>query len=156
MEELYGHLEVPAVQQVLRARPVDIRHVDGTLYLAPLPDRADHQSVWMRTPGPLPDDPAIRTAMLAYASDYSLLESIIRRHGLAWSTPGMRTASLDHAMWFHRPARLDDWVLYSQQSPSARGARGLALGRMFTRDGTLAVSVAQEGMIRVPEDQLGD
>jgi acyl-CoA thioesterase-2 len=88
---------------------------------------------------------------MAYASDYTLLEPVLRRHGLAWSNPRLRPASLDHAMWFHRPLRADEWTLYVQQSPSASGGRGLAAGRMFSSDGTLVASVAQEGMLRLKE-----
>ena len=104
----------------------------------------------VRAVGRLPDDPLVHDAVLAYASDYSLLEPVLRRHGLPWTTPGLKMASLDHAMWFHRPTRADDWVLYVQQSPSAQGGRGLGIGRMFAADGTLVATVAQEGMIRVP------
>ena len=105
----------------------------------------------MRTKGALPDDPLIHAAVLAYSSDYSLLEAVLRRHGLVWPDARLRIASLDHAMWFHRQARADDWVLYAQQSPSAQSGRGLAIGRMFGRDGTMIATVAQEGMIRVKE-----
>ena len=104
----------------------------------------------MRAIGELPDDPLVHAAVLAYASDYSLLESVLRRHGKGWRTPGLRAASLDHAMWFHRPARADEWLLYAQHSPSAQGGRGLGIGRMFTADGTLVATVAQEGMLRIP------
>ncbi len=104
----------------------------------------------MRAIGRLPDDPALHRAALAYASDYSILESVLRRHGVQWLTEGLKIASLDHAMWFHRPARVDEWLLYLQESPSASGGRGLAFGRIFTRDGILAATVAQEGTIRVP------
>src|SRR5690606_6562294 len=97
-----------------------------------------------------PDDPSLHRAALAYASDYPLLESILRRHGLAWVTPNLKIASLDHAMWWHRPARADEWLLYVQESPSASGGRGLAQGRFYTRDGSLVAGVAQEGMVRVP------
>ena len=105
----------------------------------------------MRATGTLPDDPLIHDAVLAYASDYSLLKTILRRHGRTWTTPGLRAASLDHAMWFHRPARADEWILYAEHSPSAQGGRGLGIGRMFTQDGVLGIAtVAQEGMLRVP------
>jgi acyl-CoA thioesterase-2 len=93
----------------------------------------------------------VHEAVLAYASDYSLLESILRRHGKGWRTAGLRAASLDHAMWFHRPARADQWLLYAQHSPSAQSGRGLGIGRMFTADGTLVATVAQEGMLRIPD-----
>ena len=105
----------------------------------------------MRAIGELPDDPLVHEAVLAYASDYSLLESILRRHGRPWTTRGLRVASLDHAMWFHRPARADQWLLYAQHSPSAQGGRGLGIGRMFTAGRTLVATVAQEGMVRVPD-----
>ena len=86
----------------------------------------------MKTYGTLPDDPLLHAAVLAYASDYSILESALRAHGLAWSDPRLRPASLDHAMWFHRPVRADEWILYTTESPSAHGGRGLGIGRMFT------------------------
>ena len=91
----------------------------------------------MRARRPLPDDPAIHRAALAYISDITIQESILRAHGVAWATPGLKVASLDHAMWWHRPGRVDDWMLYVQESPSARGGRGLATGRIYSRDGAL-------------------
>jgi acyl-CoA thioesterase II len=133
----------------MRHRPIELRHVEQPLYLEPA-EPASRQSVWMRTPGALPDDPALHAAVLAYASDLALLEPVLRAHGRTWSEPGIKVASLDHAMWWHRPARADQWLLYTQESTSASGARGLGLGRIYTRDGALAASVAQEGMIRVP------
>ena len=98
----------------------------------------------------IPDDPATHRAALAYLSDMTIQESILRAHGVAWATPGLKVASLDHAMWWHRPGRVDDWMLYVQESPSARGGRGLATGRIYSRDGMLLASVAQEIMVRVP------
>ena len=106
--------------------------------------------MWFTATGRLPDDPNLHRAALAYASDYSILEPIFRRHGVAWSTPGLKAASLDHAMWFHRFGRVDEWMLYLQESPNATGGRGLAHGRIFSREGVLLASVAQEGMVRVP------
>jgi len=141
----------PRARRFARPRPIDLRHVDGGLFVRPSQQRESDQSVWLRTTGPLPDDPLLHAAVLAYASDYSLLEPVLRRHGLAWSDPRLRVASLDHAMWFHRPARADEWTLYTQQTPSAQGGRGLADGRMFTLDGRLVASVAQEGMLRVKD-----
>ena len=94
----------------------------------------------------------MHAAVVAYASDFSILEPVLRRHGLVWMDHRLRPASLDHAMWFHRPVRADDWVLYTQQSPSASGGRGLSLGRMFARDGRHVVTLAQEGMLRVKEE----
>jgi acyl-CoA thioesterase-2 len=98
----------------------------------------------------MPDDADLHRAALLYASDYTLLEPIYRRHGIAFVTPGLKAASLDHAMWWHRPARVDEWLLYVQESPNAVGGRGLSLGRIYDRAGTLVASVAQEGMVRVP------
>lgn len=148
--ELLGHIDHPAAQYWARERPIDIRHVDSPIYLEPGPERVARQAVWMRADGPLPDDELLHRAVLGYASDYTLLESVLRRHGATWATPGLKAASLDHAMWWHRPVRADEWLLYCQSSPSASGARGLGIGRMFTRDGRLVASVAQEGMLRVP------
>lgn len=130
-------------------RAFEMRHVESPVYLSVEGDRVAHQAVWLRAIGTLPDDPTLHRAALAYASDYTILESVLRRHGVSWSTPGLSVASLDHAMWWHRDARVDDWLLYAQQSPSATGGRGLALGSIFTRDGALVASVAQEGMVRV-------
>jgi acyl-CoA thioesterase II len=154
LESLFGHIDIPAVQQMLNSRPVDLRHVEGSLYISSGPEKVAQQAVWMRASAPLPDDQLLHTGMLAFASDYSLLESVLRRHGLNWSSPGVRTASLDHAMWFHRPARVDEWLLYVQSSPSASGARGMGLGQLFSRDGVLVASTAQEGMMRVPDSLL--
>ena len=151
VEETLGGVDHPAAQFVAFHRPVDLRHVEGHLYLKPGAQRAARQSVWLRTMGPLPDDPLLHAAVLAYSSDYSLLEPVLRRHGLAWSDQRLRPASLDHAMWFHRRGRADEWILYTQSSPSASGGRGLCAGRMFATDGTLLASVAQEGMKRVKE-----
>jgi len=148
--DLLGHIDHPAAQYWSRNRPVDIRHVSKPIYLRQDPEQTARQALWMRAVGTLPDDELLHRAVLGYASDYTLLESVLRRHGLVWVTPGLKMASLDHAMWWHRPVRADEWLLYVQASPSASGARGLGSGRIFTRDGVLVASVAQEGMIRVP------
>jgi len=132
-----------------RHRPLDLRHVQQPLHVTAAP-RARQQAVWMRTYDALPDDPALHAAVLAYASDYTLLEPVLRAHEVTWAEPGLRVASLDHAMWWHRPVRADEWLLYVQESPSASGARGLSLGRIHAADGTLVASVGQEGMIRLP------
>jgi acyl-CoA thioesterase-2 len=107
----------------------------------------------MRLRAPLPDDQRLHRAALAYLSDMTIQESILRAHGAYWALPGLKVASLDHAMWWHRPARVDEWLLYLQESPNARGGRGLATGRIYTRDGALIANVAQEIMIRVPDDR---
>lgn len=131
-------------------RAFDVRHVPSPVYLSVEGERVPRQAVWMKAFGRLPDDPKQHRAALAYASDYSILEPILRAHGVAWATPGLKVASLDHAMWWHRDARVDEWLLYTQESPSASGGRGLSLGRIYTREGVLVASVAQEGMVRVP------
>jgi acyl-CoA thioesterase-2 len=105
----------------------------------------------MKAIGTLPDDPGLHRAALAYASDYSILEPVLRGHGLEWTHRGLKMASLDHAMWWHRPMRVDEWLLYVQESPTASGGRGLSTGQIFTREGVLVASIAQEGMVRVPE-----
>lgn len=149
--ELIGDNPHPVAQYWAKARPFDMRHVPSPIYFKVESEPVAHQAVWIKALGPLPEDRIIHAAALAYASDYSILESIYRRHGIAWSHPGLKSASLDHAMWFHRPAKVDDWLLYVQESPSAQGGRGLALGRIFNRAGQLLATVAQEGMVRVPE-----
>src|SRR6478752_4084780 len=132
-------------------RAIDLRHVEGAIYVRPGRQHAARQSVWLKAMSRMPDDPLLHAAVLAYCSDYSLLEPVLRKHGIAWADPRLRPASLDHAMWFHRPARADEWTLYTQDSPSASGGRGLATGRMFSADGVLVATVAQEGMLRIKE-----
>ncbi|MGO1316291.1 MAG: acyl-CoA thioesterase [Cellulomonadaceae bacterium] len=129
----------------------DIRHVDGSLYLGPGPERTDRQLVWVRARGRVPGDQLLHRALMAYACDQLMLEPVLRRAGLSWATPGLSVASLDHAMWWHRDARVDEWLLYVQSSPSASGGRGLGSTRVFAQDGTLVASIGQEGMVRVPE-----
>jgi acyl-CoA thioesterase-2 len=131
--------------------PIDVRHVPSPIYLT-VDEPSPQQAVWLRVKRPLPDDAAIHRAALAYLSDLTIQETIMRAHGVSWSTPGLKVASLDHAMWWHRDARADDWLLYVQESPSARGGRGLATGRIYSRDGALVASIAQEGMVRVRQD----
>jgi len=149
--DLIGDNPHPVAQYWAKARPFDMRHVDSPIYFSVEGKPVAHQAVWLRALGPMPDDQSLHTAALAYASDYSILESIYRRHSIAWSHPGLKSASLDHAMWFHRPAKVDQWMLYVQESPSAQGGRGLAVGRIFNSRGELLATVAQEGMVRVPE-----
>ena len=103
----------------------------------------------MRARAPLGDDVRVQQAALAYASDMAFMESALRPHGMIWTTPGLQAASLDHAMWFHHPFDFNDWILFAQDSPSAAQGRGLVRGQMFTRDGTLVASVAQECLMRV-------
>ncbi|HSU70758.1 MAG TPA: acyl-CoA thioesterase II [Micrococcaceae bacterium] len=152
--DLLGKFNHPVAQAWAFERPFDIRHLDGSIYLTVDGDRVAAQGVWIKTVGPMPDDPNLHRAALAYASDYTLLEPSLRRHGISWVSPGLSIASLDHAMWWHRPVRVDEWLLYVAESPSASGARGLNLGKIFDRSGQLVASVAQEGMIRIPAEQL--
>ena len=132
---------------VTRDRPIDIRNVDFVDPFHPVA-RPPRQLVWVRADGRLPDPLLLHQCVVAYLSDLTLLDTAALPHAIAWNDPHYVMASLDHAMWFHRPFRADDWLLYAQESPSAHGARGFTMGHLFTRDGTLAVSVAQEGLIR--------
>ena len=131
-------------------RHIDLRFVD----LDPM-DRSGTpsfgQRVWLRADGVLPDDPTLHACIVTYASDMTLLDSTVLPFGLAWDTPGIQMASLDHAMWFHRPFRADEWLLYVQAPISTHGSRGLAGGNIYTADGSLAVSVTQEGLVRVAD-----
>ena len=130
-----------------RERPIEIRPVDPVDAFRP-PRRAPRQYAWVRAVGELPDDPTLHRCLLAYLSDFKLLGSALRPHGVSYLTGEVQMASLDHALWFHRPFRVDDWLLYAMDSPSASGARGLAHGRLFDRQGRLVASVAQEGLMR--------
>ncbi|WP_295573944.1 acyl-CoA thioesterase II [uncultured Microbacterium sp.] len=140
----------PMTRRFFADNPIELRHVSSPIYLAVDGEQVAHQAVWMRTRRAIPDDPRLHRAALAYMSDLTIQESVLRAHGIAWSQPGLKVASLDHAMWWHRPGRVDDWLLYVQESPSARGGRGLSTGRIYTREGELIASVAQEIMVRVP------
>jgi acyl-CoA thioesterase II len=130
-------------------RPMDVRYVGEPGWVAPGDRPADpYQRVWMRMDGKLPDDPLLHACALTYASDLTLLDSVLSMHGEVWGPGGVVGASLDHALWFHRPFRADEWFLYDCWSPSASGARGLATGRLFTLDGRHIASVVQEGLLR--------
>ena len=149
--EFLAELEHPVARYWANDRPFDMRHVSAPIFLRIHGAPVAHQAVWIKAVGRLPDDPNLHRAALAYASDYTILEPILRRHGVAWSTPGIKVASLDHAMWWHRAGRVDEWMLYVQESPNALGGRGLSQGRIYDRAGRLLASVAQEGMVRVPD-----
>jgi acyl-CoA thioesterase II len=151
LAEVFAGMDNPQANFWSRDKAIDLRHVEGAIYIRPGRQLASRQSVWLKAIGQMPDDPLVNAAVLAYCSDYSLLEPVLRRHGLAWSDRRLRVASLDHAMWFHRPGRADEWTLYTQSSPSASNGRGLAAGRMFNADGVLLATVAQEGMMRLKE-----
>ena len=140
-------VEAPPEEQIDHPiRSVEMRPVSGLGYL--LSDRDAAPQMWMRALLTLSDDPVIHRALIAYMSDSTLLSEALRPHGLNWHDPNMQMASLDHALWFHREARADEWLLYSQGSPSGSAARGFCLGSIYTRTGKLAASVAQEGLMR--------
>jgi acyl-CoA thioesterase-2 len=145
LEKLFGTL--PAQ---FRESPIDLRSVGPLTYEAERDPslRRTRNLVWLRVEGELPDDPLLHVCLMTYASDLTLLDSVLLGHGLSWADGKTSGASLDHAMWFHRPFRADRWLLYAQESPVAAGARGLARGEVFTAEGELVVSVVQEGLIR--------
>ena len=134
-----------------RPRPIDVRYVGDPPRIAKESGhRTPSSQVWMRADGTLPDDPLLHVCAVTFASDMTLLDSTLLNHGLAWGTGDVLGASLDHAMWFHRPFKADEWWLYDQESPWTGGARGLSRGSIYTREGQLAVSVVQEGLLRIP------
>lgn len=144
---LAGRVPEGVSQYLLRPRPIEIRPVDPAIWFRPQPSEPKQFS-WFRLVAPAPDDPALHRAILAYASDMMLLGTSMLPHGINWMMPGVQSASLDHALWLHEPFRTDDWLLYACDSDWAGHARGLNRGRIFSRDGTLVASVAQEGLIR--------
>ena len=146
--ELASDLPEEVHAWLMRDRPIEIRAVDPRNRFI-RGNHAPHQMVWFRAVGALPDDVALHQCVLAYASDMTLLDTSLLPHGYSVFSRKIQLASLDHAMWLHRPFRADEWLLYAQDSPSASGARGFNRGMMFARDGTLVASVAQEGLIRV-------
>jgi acyl-CoA thioesterase-2 len=144
------HVPEPVRKFWALERPLEIRPVSTEHYVSrdKLPPR---QNIWLRTTGPLPADRALQAAVLAYLSDMTLLDTATFAHGRAVFDPDLQVASLDHAMWFHRAAPRDGWLLYSQDSPSSSGGRGFTRGMLHAEDGTLIASVAQEGLIRLRE-----
>lgn len=148
-ERLEDALGVPLPAH-MRDSPIDLRTV-GPLSIEASRDpslRTTRSLVWLRVNGELPDDPLLHVCLMTYVSDLTLLDTVLLGHGRSWYDGRTIGASLDHAMWFHRPFRADQWLLYAQESPIAHGARGLARGEVFTADGHLVVSVVQEGLIR--------
>lgn len=145
-----NHLDqLPKAMQAYwkQERPIEMRPVDFSRFLSRAPQKP-MQHIWFRANGALPDDHRLHQCVLAYASDFTLLDTALIAHGKVLFDADMQLASLDHAIWFHRPFRADDWLLYAQDSPSADGARGFCRGSVFTRDGRLVASVAQEGLMR--------
>jgi acyl-CoA thioesterase-2 len=163
--DLFTGIDHPRAREFVRAASFDLRHVPDSLFVAASPEVTDRQAVWMRARAPIRDEDlttstgdggarptaqVLHAALLAFACDQVLLEPVLRRHGMGWLEPGLSVASLDHAMWWHRPARADQWLAYVQESPSAQGGRGLGTARVYTADGVLVASIAQEGMVRRP------
>jgi acyl-CoA thioesterase-2 len=146
LRKLYGR----TVEEYVQSNPIDIR------YVGPLPAEAakdpslisSRSIVWLRANGELPDDPLLHVCLMTYASDMTLLDTVLLAHGAWWGDSVSNGASLDHAMWFHRPFRIDRWLLFVQDSPTASGGRGLARGQVYTEAGDLVVSVVQEGLLR--------
>lgn len=150
--EVLAGIDHPVARYWATQRPIDIRHVTDPIYLGPAPAGSDGdtdtQMVWMRTFSQLPAQPLLHDAILAFASDYTPFEPILRRQGLSWVTPGLRMATINHAIWWHRHVPADEWLLCVMRSPSASGGRGLTHGQLFDAGGDLVATVTQEGMIR--------
>ncbi|QNP63417.1 acyl-CoA thioesterase II [Streptomyces genisteinicus] len=145
-------VDASVVDRILEARAaVDLRYAGEPPFASVGSPREPRSQVWFRTAGKLADDPLLHVCLATYVSDMTLLDSVLLAHGRGgWTVGDVVGASLDHAMWFHRPFRADEWLLYDQESPSASGGRGLGQARIYTRDGRLAISVIQEGVVRVP------
>ena len=153
----YDHIAPEVVEKFLEAREaIDLRYVEEPPYGKFGAPREPHSQVWFRTNGKLDgpvDQPLLHVVLATYVSDMTLLDSVLLAHGRGgWAVGDVVGASLDHAMWFHRPFRADEWLLYDQESPSASGGRGLGQARIYTQDGQLAISVIQEGVVRVPRE----
>jgi len=145
MKAMIDKMPEAARRMMGRPRPIDQRQVDPR---GPTDKVAPTCRNWIRARAEIGADQHLHQAILAYASDMGLLETGMRPHGVTWQTPGLQSASLDHAIWFHRPSNFNDWHLYAQDSPSASGARGFIRGQIFSKDGTLVASIAQEGLLR--------
>ncbi|MFI1656236.1 acyl-CoA thioesterase [Streptomyces sp. NPDC020472] len=151
-EMLPRHLPREVADRLVEARAaVDLRYAETPPWGTVGQPREPRSQVWFRTNGKLADDPLLHVVLATYVSDMTLLDSVLLAHGRGgWAVGDVVGASLDHAMWFHRPFRADEWLLYDQESPTASGGRGLGQARIYTRDGRLAISVIQEGVVRVP------
>ena len=132
---------------VFRPRPFETRPIDPRPYFTPA-KQGPHEMFWIKAAGTLPDDPALHRCIAAFASDMSIIGTALAPHGIGWYDDIVQLASLDHAMWFHRPFRTDEWVLYDMTSPSASGARGLGIGHFYAQDGRMLATVVQEGLLR--------
>ncbi|CAM5226336.1 acyl-CoA thioesterase II [Streptomyces narbonensis] len=146
------HLPREVADRLIEARAaVDLRYAETPPWGTVGTPREPRSQVWFRTNGKLADDPLLHVVLATYVSDMTLLDSVLLAHGRGgWAVGDVVGASLDHAMWFHRPFRADEWLLYDQESPTASGGRGLGQARIYTQDGRLAISVIQEGVVRVP------
>jgi len=142
-------------EHVTRPSPMDVRPVKTDDNLLNPSKSLPFQNVWIKAKGGMPGELALHQCVLAYASDMTLLDTCLLPHGISWFSGRLQSASLDHAMWFHHPFRVDEWLLYAQDSPSAGGGRGFNRGSLFTRDGKLIASVAQEGLIRLRDGKSG-
>lgn len=150
--DIFSSVDHPAARFMSSTNAIDIRHVDGDMYLQPNASRSSTPRIWFRTRSPLPENTpqSLQRAMLAYAADQFMLEPIMHAHGLCWATPGISLATLDHTTWWHRDVNCSDWVLAELHSPSAQGGRGLTLAKFF-QSGELIATMAQEGMVRTPD-----
>ena len=137
-----------------RPRPIEMRFVEPINDFEPEP-MSPYQNVWIKAADAMPDDIRLNQCLLAYASDMTLLDTCYRPHGIGWSNDNFQVASLDHAMWFHRPFKTDEWLLYSQDSPYSGGSRGFNRGSFYTQDGQLIASATQEGLIRLHDKTPG-
>jgi acyl-CoA thioesterase-2 len=142
-----ARLSEPQRLQMARDRPIELRPIDEVDPVTGEPSSFS-QRFWCRALGRMPDDESLHQVVAVYASDHTLLSSALRPHGLTFMSAGVRAASLDHAIWFHRPFRMDEWLVYDQQSPAAFAGRGLSLGHFFDAQGHLVASMAQEGVLR--------
>jgi acyl-CoA thioesterase-2 len=133
-------------------RNFDLRHVEEPVYTKTANNRAATQTVWVRAFDRLPDDPRLHREAMAYICDYTLLEPVLRRHGAVWSDAGLMTASLDHAMWFHADGRADEWIAIVQEAPHFSDDLGSTRATLFTRDGRMLASIAQQGLVRFPRE----
>jgi acyl-CoA thioesterase II len=153
-EQLIDRLPEPVKAYWQRERPIEIRPVDLSRYLSP-ENRAPTQQVWIKATGKLGDELALHQCVLAYASDFTLLDTALIAHGRFVFDPRLMLASLDHAIWFHRRFRADEWLLYAQDSPSSGAGRAFCRGSLFTREGVLVTSTAQEGLVRERHGRTG-
>jgi len=153
--EILGRYEgQPHADFWLKEAPFDVRHVEGTLFDRVDPNARPYQTTWMRVRRPIDVPELTHRALIVFGCDQVMLEPLLRRHGVSWAESGITVASLDHAIWWHRPARADEWLLFVQDAPTAQGGRGLTGAWVFTEDGRLVASIAQEGVFRAANEYL--